>query len=180
MAHPSEAHAPARASVTPLPRIATGNTGLDQVLLGGLPKGRTTLFSGGAGCWKSILALEFLVRGALDGKPGILVPFEERVDAVRDNALTLGWDLAEEKEARDAVELRRASAAVEAKKSEIARRKAELEAETARLSAGVELAESELAQLEIETHKAAEARTTRLAMRGGEADAPGSSQADSE
>lgn len=80
---------------TPLPRVPTGNSGLDEVLCGGLPKGRTTLFSGGPGCGKSILALEFLVRGAEDGKPGILVPFEERVDAVRANALTLGWDLAE-------------------------------------------------------------------------------------
>jgi len=77
-----------------LPRVATGNPGLDEVLFGGLPKGRTTLFSGGPGCGKSILGLEFLVRGALAGHPGILVPFEEHIDAVRANALTLGWDLA--------------------------------------------------------------------------------------
>jgi circadian clock protein KaiC len=77
-----------------LPRIPTGNPGLDEVLLGGLPKGRTTVVSGGPGCGKSILGLEFLVRGAQAGQPGILVPFEERVEAVRANALTLGWDLA--------------------------------------------------------------------------------------
>jgi circadian clock protein KaiC len=80
---------------TLLPRVPTGNPGLDEVLFGGLPKGRTTVFSGGPGCGKSILALEFLVRGALAGQPGILVPFEERVEAVRANALTLGWDLAD-------------------------------------------------------------------------------------
>jgi circadian clock protein KaiC len=38
--------------------------------------------------------LEFLYRGALAGDPGILVIFEERASAVRQHALTLGWDLA--------------------------------------------------------------------------------------
>lgn len=76
-----------------LPRVPTGNPGFDQVLLGGLPKGRTTLISGGPGCGKSVLSLEFLVRGGMSGQPGVLVAFEERPQAVRANALTLGWDL---------------------------------------------------------------------------------------
>lgn len=78
----------------PLPKTPTGNPGLDRILRGGLPKGRTTLFSGGPGCGKSLLALEFVLRGAEEGEPGIYVPFEERADSVRTNALTLGWDLA--------------------------------------------------------------------------------------
>jgi circadian clock protein KaiC len=77
-----------------LPRVPTGNPGVDQILLGGLPQNRTTLISGGPGCGKSILGLEFLVRGALAGEAGVLVAFEERPDAIRANALTLGWDLA--------------------------------------------------------------------------------------
>jgi len=85
----------ARTGVTPKPlsKAAVGNPGLDQILLGGLPRGRTTLFSGGPGCGKSLLALEFVLRGAEAGEPGIFVPFEERAEAVRANALTLGWDL---------------------------------------------------------------------------------------
>ena len=76
-----------------LPKVATHVDGLDVVLHGGLPAGRTTLLSGGPGCGKSLLALEFLYRGALAGEPGILVLFEEGATAVRRNALTLGWDL---------------------------------------------------------------------------------------
>lgn len=92
----AEKRPPQTAVVPPvtLARVATGNSGFDQVLLGGLPKARTTLVSGGPGCGKSILALEFLVRGCLAGEPGVLVAFEERPEAVLANALTLGWDLA--------------------------------------------------------------------------------------
>ena len=77
----------------PLPKTPTGNTGLDKILQGGLPRGRTTLFSGGPGCGKSLLALEFAIRGAEAGEPGIYVSFEERASAVRVNAATLGWDI---------------------------------------------------------------------------------------
>jgi circadian clock protein KaiC len=79
---------------TPLKKVATGVHGLDTVLKGGLPAGRATLLCGGPGTGKSVLALEFLYRGALEGEPGIFVTFEERADAVRENAATLGWDLA--------------------------------------------------------------------------------------
>jgi len=77
-----------------LRKAATRITGLDEVLNGGLPEGRTTLVSGGPGSGKSVLGLEFLYRGAVDGDPGIFVTFEERAKAVRQNALTLGFDLA--------------------------------------------------------------------------------------
>jgi len=77
-----------------LPKVATGIAGFDEILEGGLPKGRTTLISGGPGTGKTVLGLEFLYRGAVDGQPGIFVAFEERADAVRQNALSLGWDLA--------------------------------------------------------------------------------------
>jgi len=81
------------ANVISLPKAPTGNPGLDSILLGGLPRGRSTLLSGGPGCGKSLIALEFAVRGAADGEPAIYIPFEERPDAVRTNAQTLGWDL---------------------------------------------------------------------------------------
>jgi len=81
-------------SSTQLKKVATGIHGLDSVLKGGLPAGRATLLCGGPGTGKSVLALEFLYRGALMGEPGIFVTFEERADVVRQNAATLGWDLA--------------------------------------------------------------------------------------
>lgn len=82
-----------------LPKVATGVAGLDDILGGGLPKGRTTLVSGGPGTGKTVLALEFVYRGAVAGEPGIIVAFEEEADAVRQNAASLGWDLARLEEA---------------------------------------------------------------------------------
>lgn len=76
-----------------LPKVATRIDGLDAVLHGGLPAGRTTLIWGGPGSGKSVLSLEFLYRGALAGEPGIFVGFEEPAAAVHQNALTLGWEL---------------------------------------------------------------------------------------
>ncbi len=68
--------------------------GLDQILQGGLPAGRTSLIIGGPGTGKSLFGLEFLYRGALAGEPGIFISFEERAGALRENAATLGWQLA--------------------------------------------------------------------------------------
>ena len=77
-----------------LPKVAAGIAGLDDVLYGGFPAGRTTLISGGPGTGKTVCGMEFLYRSAVNGEPGIFVTFEERAEAVRRNTLTLGWDLA--------------------------------------------------------------------------------------
>ena len=53
-------------------KAPTGITGFDEITGAGLPRGRTTLLVGGPGSGKTILALQFLVRGAQDCKePGI-------------------------------------------------------------------------------------------------------------
>ncbi len=77
----------------PLEKAPTYIPGLDDILEGGLPRGRTTVISGAAGSGKTLLGLEFLYRGALHGEPGIFVGFEESVEQIRQNAATLGWDL---------------------------------------------------------------------------------------
>ncbi|MGA2229777.1 MAG: circadian clock protein KaiC [Tepidisphaeraceae bacterium] len=77
-----------------IPKVPTQIAGLDEVLDGGLPRGRTTLTSGGPGSGKTVLGLEFLCAGALAGEAGVFVTLEERAEAVRKNALSLGWDLA--------------------------------------------------------------------------------------
>ena len=79
--------------VVTLAKATSHIAGFDEILHGGLPEGRTTLVEGGPGTGKSVLALEFLYRGAMLGEPGIFIAFEERATAVRRNALTLGWDL---------------------------------------------------------------------------------------
>ena len=74
-------------------KVQTGIVGLDDVLRGGLPAGRMTLVSGGAGSGKSLIALQCALHGARAGEPGILVLFEERAAAVRQNVRSLGWDV---------------------------------------------------------------------------------------
>ncbi len=80
--------------VAGLEKAPSGIGGLDEVTGGGLPRGRTTLVCGAAGCGKTLLGLQFLVRGALDyGEPGVLVAFEESIAALGQNVASLGWDL---------------------------------------------------------------------------------------
>ncbi len=80
-------------------KVPTGIEGVDQILHGGLPEGRLTLVVGGPGTGKTVFGLEFLYRGALAGQPGMFISFEERGEAVRENAATFGWDLAAEEQA---------------------------------------------------------------------------------
>jgi circadian clock protein KaiC len=75
-------------------KAPTGIDGLDEITRGGLPSGRPTLVCGGAGCGKTLLATEFLVRGALQfGEPGVLVAFEETAEELAANVASLGFDL---------------------------------------------------------------------------------------
>ena len=78
---------------TPLEHCPTGITGLDDITCGGLPRGRTTLLAGGPGCGKTLLGVEFLVRGAAMGEPGVFVAFEETAEELTANVASLGWDL---------------------------------------------------------------------------------------
>src|SRR6202142_3651113 len=87
-------HSKLKSPRTPLPKTPTGIEGLDEVTGGGLPKGRTTLVCGSAGCGKTLLAMEFLVHGALQyGEPGVCMEFEEAPDKLAANVRSLGLDL---------------------------------------------------------------------------------------
>jgi circadian clock protein KaiC len=77
-----------------LPKSPTSIQGLDEITGGGLPKGRPTLVCGGAGCGKTLFAMEFLVRGAtLYNEPGVFIAFEETEKELTDNVASLGFDL---------------------------------------------------------------------------------------
>jgi circadian clock protein KaiC len=77
-------------------KASTGITGLDDLTVGGLPRGRTTLLVGGSGSGKTILALQILVHGAQHcDEPGIFVAFEETPTQIVANAETFGWNLPE-------------------------------------------------------------------------------------
>jgi circadian clock protein KaiC len=78
-----------------LPKCLTGIQGLDEITGGGLPRGRPTLICGGAGCGKTLLAAEFLVRGAVQfGEPGVFMAFEETEAELKANVASLRFDLA--------------------------------------------------------------------------------------
>ncbi len=81
----------------PLPALAkapTGISGLDEISGGGLPNGRPTLICGSAGCGKTLLAMELLVRGAeAFDEPGVFMAFEETGEELAQNVASLGFDL---------------------------------------------------------------------------------------
>jgi len=77
-----------------LPKAPTGISGLDEITLGGLPRGRPTLVCGAAGCGKTLLAMEFLLRGAEQyGEHGVFMAFEETEQDLVQNVRSLGFDL---------------------------------------------------------------------------------------
>jgi len=79
-----------------LPKSPTGIEGLDEITAGGLPRGRPTLVCGSAGCGKTLLAIEFLVRGATKfDEPGVFLAFEETAEELAQNVRSLGFDLDE-------------------------------------------------------------------------------------
>ncbi len=77
-----------------LAKAPTGIQGLDELTGGGLPRGRPTLLCGSAGCGKTLIAMEFLVRGATEfDEPGVFMAFEERTEELATNFASLGHDL---------------------------------------------------------------------------------------
>ncbi|MFI5452896.1 circadian clock protein KaiC [Pedobacter sp. UC225_61] len=75
-------------------KTPTGISGLDEITLGGFPKGRPTLICGGAGCGKTLFSLEFIVRGAEEfNEPGVFIAFEEKAEELAANVASLGFDL---------------------------------------------------------------------------------------
>ena len=84
----------ARSVSLALPKAPTGVSGLDESTGGGFPRGRPTLICGSAGCGKTLLAMEFLVRGATEfGEPGVFMAFEESTEELAQNVRSLGFDL---------------------------------------------------------------------------------------
>ena len=80
----------------PLTKILTGIRGFDEITNGGLPRARTTLVMGGAGCGKTVFALQLLVNGIHQNKEAALfVAFEEKTSQILANAATFKWDMGE-------------------------------------------------------------------------------------
>jgi circadian clock protein KaiC len=83
-----------KSALRPLPKVATGITGFDEISRGGLPRNRTTLVTGGPGTGKTVFALQTLINAArVQQLPGIFVAFEEDTRELFANATTFGWHL---------------------------------------------------------------------------------------
>lgn len=77
-----------------LEKAPTGINGLDEITEGGFPKGRPTLLAGNAGCGKTLLAMEFLIKGITEcDEPGVFISFEESAKDLALNVASLGYDL---------------------------------------------------------------------------------------
>ena len=79
----------------PTDRVATGIAGLDEMLSGGFIPGSAILLRGAPGTGKTTLALQYLLHGARNGEPGLLISFEEFPQSLHRDAASLGWDLNE-------------------------------------------------------------------------------------
>jgi len=75
-------------------RVATGIKGFDPMIEGGFKKHSVNMVAGGAGCGKTIFAIQFLYNGILKGEPGIYITFEEKKNKLYDDFMTFGWDFA--------------------------------------------------------------------------------------
>ena len=75
-------------------RVPTGITGLDDLIEGGFPQGRSILLSGGTGTGKTIFCMQYLYQGATQfHEPGVYVTMDERPDLMREDMARFGWDL---------------------------------------------------------------------------------------
>lgn len=78
-----------------LAKTPTGIRGFDDITFGGLPAGRPSLVCGCAGSGKTLFAMTFLVKGAVEfNQPGVFVSFEETAEDLARNVASLGFDVA--------------------------------------------------------------------------------------
>jgi|TARA_Y100000310_G_scaffold258452_1_gene266878 circadian clock protein KaiC len=68
-------------------RVITGISGIDPLIQGGLKKNSINLVAGSAGCGKTIFSMEFLIKGIMNGEPGIYITFEEKKNKTYEDML---------------------------------------------------------------------------------------------
>lgn len=73
-------------------RVKTGVQGLDELLNGGIPKGKNVLISGASGTGKTILASHFVAYGTKNGEPCVYVTFEQGRKKMIEDMKEIGID----------------------------------------------------------------------------------------
>jgi circadian clock protein KaiC len=74
-------------------RSATGISGLDDIVGGGLPSNRLYLLEGKPGTGKTTLALQYLLTGARAGEKVLYITLSETRDELQEVADSHGWEL---------------------------------------------------------------------------------------
>lgn len=74
-------------------KAATGITGLDDILCGGLSRGHIFLLEGQPGAGKTTVALQFLLDGAKAGERCLYITLSETERELREGARSHGWEL---------------------------------------------------------------------------------------
>jgi circadian clock protein KaiC len=74
-------------------KAATGITGLDDILVGGLSRGNIFLLEGSPGAGKTTVALQFLMEGARAGETTLYITLSETAGELRASARSHGWEL---------------------------------------------------------------------------------------
>src|ERR1022692_4254550 len=73
--------------------VKTGIAGLDQILLGGIPRTNVIVVQGETGTGKTLFGMEFIYRGIVQfDEPGIIVVFETSAQKLIRDAANIGWD----------------------------------------------------------------------------------------
>src|SRR5690348_16089760 len=70
----------------------TGVPGLDEILAGGLMRGRLYLVEGSPGTGKTTLASQFLMEGTKQGETVLYITLSETAEELRAGAASHGWD----------------------------------------------------------------------------------------
>lgn len=80
--------------VDAIERCPTGIYGLDELIEGGFPRGRTMMLSGTCGTGKSTFGVQFLYNGIIEhNEPGILVTLEQDPVELKQDMSRYGFDL---------------------------------------------------------------------------------------
>jgi KaiC/GvpD/RAD55 family RecA-like ATPase len=75
-------------------RVPTGISGFDDLIEGGLPRGRAILLTGTAGSGKTTFGMQFLYNGAaVYNENGVYVTLQEEFSDIKQDMGRYGWDV---------------------------------------------------------------------------------------
>jgi KaiC/GvpD/RAD55 family RecA-like ATPase len=75
-------------------RCPSGIQGLDELIEGGFPRGRSIILSGTCGTGKTTFGVQFLYNGVVQyNEPGVFVTLEQNANEIRGDMMQFGFDL---------------------------------------------------------------------------------------